>query len=102
MQEPYKDFALKGIKTIEARLNRDKFSEIDIGDNLRLKPEGFLFLVTDIRKYQSFKDMINAEGIERVIPDKKSAEEAISIYRKFYTEKEEKKFGILAIEIVKI
>ena len=43
--------------------------------------------------------MLEREGIERVLPGVHNIEEGVRIYRQFYTEEEEKNYGVVAIEI---
>ena len=48
--------------------------------------------------YSSFREMLE-EGIENVIPDKKSIDEATRVYYKFYSKEDEKKYGVVGIKI---
>jgi len=100
-QDPYYSFCIQGKKTIEGRLNKGKFALIEVGDIIKTN-NAALFEVTEKKLYQTFKDMILSEGIENVTPDKKSIDEAISVYRQFYTPEQEKEFGVVAIKIKKI
>lgn len=98
-QEPYHSMVINGLKTVEGRLNKGKFAEIEIGDVLIMRPEGKKFRVIGKRIYKTFKEMIESEGIKNVLPDKDNMADAIKAYRKFYRESAEKKFGVLAIRI---
>jgi len=100
IQEPYFGFILSGKKTVEGRLNKGKSKEIEIGGILNINNE-VEFEVVGKRIYSSFREMIEKEGIEKTIPDKKSVEEAVGVYRRFYTLEEENKFGVVAIEIAR-
>lgn len=100
-QDPYYSFCIEGKKTIEGRLNKGKFSQIEVGDIIKTNNETS-FEVIGKKIYPSFKDMIIAEGIKNVTPDKETIEEAIAVYRQFYTTKQEKEFGVIAIKIKKI
>lgn len=100
VQNPYFGFILSGKKTVEGRLNKGKLKEIEIGDILNINNE-VEFQVIGKRAYNSFREMIESEGIEKTIPDKKSIEEAVEVYRRFYTLEEENKFGVVAIEIAR-
>lgn len=55
--------------------------------------------VIAIREYPSFKVMLLNEPIDNVLPGISEIDEALSIYRRFYSEDEERKFGVVAIEI---
>lgn len=43
--------------------------------------------------------MLVAEGINRLFPNLDDIEDGILEYRRFYSEKEEKEYGVVAIEI---
>ena len=42
---------------------------------------------------------LNYENLKKVLPNIKSIEEGVSVYKRFYTDKQEKEFGVIAIEI---
>lgn len=97
VQEPYRSFLLTGKKTIEGRLNKGKFSTLSVDDILILDKVNLK--VISIKKYDTFKDMLSEEGVDRVIPDKKDITEAEKVYYKFYAKEDERKFGVVAIEV---
>jgi ASC-1-like (ASCH) protein len=99
VQEPYLSFIFKGQKAVEKRLNKGKFKNLKIGDKLSIGQEEKLFTIKQINYYNSFKDMIVGEEIKNVIPDKNTTKEAEAVYYKFYTNKQEKEFGIIAIRM---
>jgi ASC-1-like (ASCH) protein len=102
VQEPYYSFIVNGKKTVEGRLNKGKFTSIQKGDILVLAPENTEFEVIEKNIYKSFKEMIESEGVENVIPDKSNIEEATNVYHKFYSKEQESEFGVSAIKIKKI
>ena len=107
------DDILAGRKTIEGRLNKNKFSHYQVGDTVSLRrdirgedgvlhdgqPDAARVEITAIRYYPNFLDMVTQEGYERVIPDATSAEEAANEYNKYYSASEQSQYGVLAIEI---
>ncbi|PPD92871.1 hypothetical protein GOBAR_DD10184 [Gossypium barbadense] len=56
-----------------------------------------LELINDVRHYATFSKMLEAESISQVLPGVKSTEEGLQTYRKFYTEEEERSYGVIAI-----
>jgi ASC-1-like (ASCH) protein len=102
VNEPYKTFILEGKKTVEGRLNKGKFSDAKIGDVLQIDPEGQQFKIIGKNIYLSFKEMIEMEGIENVIPGKENINDAVDVYYNFYTKEQEKEFGVVAIKIDRI
>ena len=98
VQEPYFTFIKEGKKTVEGRLNKGKFLEMKAGDEILLNNE-LKLKITDKKIYKSFRLMIEAEDVEKVIPNAKNIDEAESVYYKFYTKEDEKAFGVAAIHI---
>lgn len=101
VQEPYYSFITDGQKTVEGRLNKGKFAEMQAGDTLKINNE-VLFTVVGKRTYQTFADMIRAEGVKKVIPDKETIEEAAQVYYQFFTKEDERNYGVVAIQITPI
>jgi ASC-1-like (ASCH) protein len=106
------DDIIAGRKTIEGRLNRDKFAQYKAGDRVSLRrdhrdadgvlrdgePNAALVEVIAVRKYKTSLEMVQAEGFQRVIPYAASAEEAAAEYDKFYSAADQATYGVLAIE----
>lgn len=98
VQEPYFTFIKEGRKTVEGRLHKGKFAEMEVGDHVLANDE-LEVKVIGKKVYTSFREMIEQEGIERVIPNANTIEEAEAVYYKFYTKEQEKEFGVLALEL---
>jgi len=107
------DDIIGGRKTIEGRLNRDKFAEYQVGDTVSLRRDvrdehGQLkdgevgaaeVEIVAIRRYDNFLDMVTAEGYERVIPSAESHGAAAAEYDRYYSLEDQKQYGVLAIEV---
>ena len=106
------DDIIAGRKTIEGRLNRGKFAEYQPGDQVWLRrdyrdengkltdgePRQVLVEVTAVRRYESSLEMVTAEGFKKVIPYANTAEEAASEYDKYYSQEDQARYGVLAVE----
>ena len=101
VQEPYYSYIVNGQKTVEGRLNKGKFSRMQVGDHLLINNES-KFKVERKTNYDSFIEMVKAEGVENVVPDKKEIEEAANVYYNFFTKEQEREFGVVAIEISEV
>lgn len=66
---------------------------------MELEPENIRLDVIEKKFYKTFKEMIETEGLENVVPDKKSIDDAADVYYKFYIKDQEKEFGVVAIKI---
>jgi len=94
------DYMIEGKKTVEGRLYDEKRRKINVGDYIKLMDENgreAYFKVLNILQFSSFEEMIRNIGIEKVLPNVTSLEDAVAIYREFYSEEEEKKYGVCAI-----
>ena len=110
------DDIIAGRKTIEGRLDRDKFSQYKPGDHVWLRrdnrneagklqegePRQVLVEVNAIRKYVSFVDMTRSENYKNILPATTSPEEAAALYDMYYSAQDQLKYGVLAIEIAVI
>lgn len=110
------DDIIAGRKTIEGRLNRDKFARYQPGDRVWLRRDyrddagtlqngeqkQAIVEVVAIRKYASSLEMVTAEGYERVMPDASSPTDAAAGYDKYYSSEDQAKYGVLAIEFAVI
>lgn len=101
VQEPYFSFIKEGKKTVEGRLNKGKFADIEVGD-ICLVNDDFEVKIIGKRLYKTFQEMIEVEGVEKVIPDANSVEEVVVVYYKFYTKEKEAEHGVVALEVKKV
>lgn len=101
IQQPYFNYILSEEKKIEGRLNKGKFLEIKVGDILEIN-EIAKFEIVRKNIYKTFREMIIAERLENVVPNKKTVDEAVQVYYKFCTKEDEEKYGVVAIEIKKV
>lgn len=106
------DEIIAGRKTIEGRLNKDKFAKYRPGDIVKLRrdyrdeagvlrdgpPNAVRVEVVAIRQYLDFLAMVETEGYQRVIPHATSAQAAADEYNKYYSAEDQAKYGVLAIE----
>jgi len=101
------DDIIAGRKTIEGRLNRDKFAQYKAGDIVFLRrdkrgdgePDAARVEVIAVRHYPNFISMVTNEGYEKVIPFAKSAQEAADEYNKYYSATDQAQYGVLAVEV---
>ncbi len=101
IQEPYKTFLLSWQKTIEWRLHKWKFADLQIWDILQFD-SWEEFTVENVTYYQSFKEMVQTLWRENIIPDSKDDEEALDVYYRFYIPEDEKKYWVVWIQVKRI
>ena len=105
--EPYFTFVKEGQKTIEGRLQKSWYKDLVVGDHIVIhnqddETDFFEVMVKDLRKYESIKEMLEKEELKKILPDIETIEEGLEVYRKFYTEEQEREFGALAIEVERV
>ena len=100
----YFDYINTKKKRIEGRLNTGKYSTFKKGDEIKFICGGDFIdtKIKKIRRYKSFEEYLSMEGLHRTLPNTKTINDGVNIYRQFYSEENEKRFGILAIHIKKI
>ncbi len=86
-----------GRKRVEGRVWRGRFRRIFRGD--RLKLGSVEAVVKAVVWYPSFEAMLKGEGIEAVVPKARDVEEALQVYRRIYSEAEEKRHGVVAFRL---
>ena len=95
--EPYKTLILQGKKTVEGRLCKGKFSQLQVGDFLQFQDTGECLEIIALTHYPSFKAMLENEGLK--LPGIAEIDRGREVYYEFYTPEGEKAFGVLAISI---
>eukprot|EP00250_Pteridium_aquilinum_P025116 c30179_g1_i1 orf=326-1063(-) len=98
VQEPFFSQLKDGSKTVEGRCAVGAYNSILPGD-LLLFNDVLTQVVKMVNHYDSFKEMLNAEGLDQVLPGVTSTIEGVAIYRQFYSEEKELSGGVLAIHV---
>ncbi len=105
LEKKWFDYIVSGRKNIEGRLYDEKRRRVRIGDCVLFKSTNdrvnrlLYTIVKGLRRYNSFREMLISEGIERVLPGVHNINEGVNIYYKYYSPVEEQKYGVLAIEV---
>ena len=101
VQEPYFSLIQNKLKTVEGRLGKEKYLNLEKGNkvifNEILEKE-----IEKIVKYSSFREMLIFEGLKNVLPNVETLEKGEQIYYKFYTREDEQKYGVIAICLTKL
>lgn len=101
--EPYFTFLKNGQKTIEGRIKKGWYRFVKSGDHIIVynEEENDLVevLVKGVRTYSSIQEMLEQEPIKKLLPDIKTIDEGIEVYKRFYTEEQQREFGVVAIEV---
>ena len=102
LSEPWFTLVKLNMKGCEGRLDRGFFHSVREGQTVRFYNTDLGFrrdvcrVVIGKTKYDSFKEMLAAEGVGRCLPGIDSIDEGVSIYRAYYPEAEETAHGVIA------
>ncbi len=104
VQPTFFDKIKAGEKIYEIRLNDEKRQKIKVGDEIIFKKEPDLTdkisaNVVELKKFKTLDEMANSLPLSEVGFHKLNASEVVEVYHHFYTQEEEKQFGVLAIKI---
>lgn len=102
VDDPWAEYIQSGQKRIEGRLNKDKYKQFEV-DDLILWNNKFYSKIKALRRYPSFYCYLFSENLEECLPGVKSVAEGVNdVYYKYYLEEEEKKYGVLCIELTSV
>jgi len=102
IKDKYFYFIKNGMKTVEGRINKNKFEQMEKDDIIIFSSstETLKCIVTGTEVYDSFYEMLEKEGIQNCLPDVKNIKEGVEIYHGFGNyKKDAKKYGVKAIRI---
>ena len=102
--EPWFYFLECGQKKVEGRLDKGRWNLLKTGDLVIFKNNDFLerrftAKIVEKRKYNSFREYLEKEKNNNPLPCMKTIEHQLSVYYKYFTHDDEKKYGVIAIEI---
>jgi ASC-1-like (ASCH) protein len=104
VSEPWFSLILLGLKTIEGRKNKGLFQQMQDGDivewtNDSIIPRSVKTKITGKAVYPTFREYLETEGLDKCLPGITNIDDGLSIYYKYFTQQEEKVFGVVAIRL---
>ena len=105
LREPSFSLVKNNKKRIEGRLYKNTFRKINTNDIINFyncKKESIMVKVINIRRYNSFMEMLDNENIKLFNPNSKNINDSLEIYRNIYNNQDEKNFGVIVFEIIKL
>lgn len=96
-----------GDKDIEVRLNDEKRRELKVGDTLVFlkRPnddEEIRAKVVDLSYYDNFEELVEHYDMKRLYLENYTKEMYLKEMARFYTEEEQKQYGVVAITFEKL
>lgn len=102
-QEPYFTFLKNGQKTIEGRVRKGKYAQINAGDYIDVynneETDHVSVRVKRVTAYPSILEMLEKEELKKLLPDIDTIHQGVRLYNKFYSPQQELEFGMVAIEV---
>lgn len=101
------DVVVNGTKHIEARINDEKRRNLHVGDKLIFlrrpdEVDRVETIIEDLVYYDSFKDMVQDYSIDELYLAGYSKEDYLNLLRRFYTDMDQQKYGVVAIKFKKL
>lgn len=101
LSEPWFTEIKEGRKTIEGRKNKGRFASMKVGEIIKFynEDESFCCMIKNIKMYDSFREMLECEGLSKCLPIVNNINDGVNVYYQYYTEEDEKMYGVLGIEM---
>lgn len=101
VQEPWFGYIKNGEKIVEGRLNKGSFRKLKKGDivNWINKDNSIKTKIVSIHHHKDFENMLKQHHLYNCLPGIKTYKEGVEIYKKFFSDSDIKKYGVLAIKI---
>ncbi len=100
--EPFKQIANRE-KTVELRLHDEKRQALQVGDEIKFTRMGSRESVTArviaLHRYPTFRDLLSTPLFEKCGCGSMSLDEAVESMYCYYTEEQERLYGVLGIEL---
>ncbi|AIF69327.1 isomerase [Palaeococcus pacificus DY20341] len=96
VRDEYLEMIKSGKKVIEVRVAYPQFKGMKPKDKIlfnNLVPAEVIW----VKQYETFKQVLREEKIEKIFPDKPSFEEAVKRFHGMYPKWKENRYGVLAI-----
>ena len=100
--DPWYTMIEKGEKTIEGRLHKGRYAELKVGDKISIFPEMTPFCIVktivNLHIYDSFSSLLERH-LAQTLPGVRDVASGVEVYRQFYKQDEERRYGVVGIEI---
>ncbi|BAD84244.1 hypothetical protein, conserved, DUF1530 family [Thermococcus kodakarensis KOD1] len=97
VKDEYLNFIRSGEKRIEVRVAYPQFRNIRPGDKIIFN-DSIPAVVTEVKKYETFRQVLREEPIKKIFPDEPSFERAVKRFHNLYPKWKENRYGVIAIK----
>ena len=105
LSEPWFTLIKLGIKTCEGRLFKGDFSLMEENDIITFINNDFFqrridVKIKSVKRYDSFESYLYSEKLEKCLPGIDNIDDGLDIYYKYFSEENERKYGVIAINMI--
>ncbi|SEV82414.1 ASC-1 homology (ASCH) domain-containing protein [Thermococcus thioreducens] len=97
VREEYLEYIKSGEKRIEVRVAYPQLRGIKPGDKLIFN-DSIPAVVTEVKRYETFRQVLREEPIKKIFPDEPSFERAVKRFHGMYPKWKENRYGVIAIK----
>lgn len=97
VRDEYLEHIKSGRKKIEVRVAYPQLRGIQPGDKIIFN-EQVPAVVTGMKRYETFRQVLREEPIEKIFPDEPSFERAVKRFHGMYPKWKENRYGVIAIK----
>ncbi len=105
LMKKYLEFIKNGSKTVEGRIASATFRNMKVGETIKFfdpkNPKNYVIVeVTHNNRYRTFRDMLQKEGVQNMIPDCNDLDSGVKLYERIPSYAERcKKSGCVGIGV---
>jgi len=103
LNQPWFDLVRNGKKSVEVRLNKGSVLQFKAGDTLKCYDmdysQSFCVEILAIKQYPSLNELLAENGLEKVLPGVTTISVAEYIYRRYFRQCTEERYGLVAIDL---
>ena len=97
VRDEYLEHIKSGRKKIEVRVAYPQLRGIQPGDKIIFN-EQVPAVVTGVKRYETFRQVLREEPIKKIFPDEPSFERAVKRFHNLYPKWKENRYGVIAIK----
>ena len=107
LEEDIFEIVKNGTKRVECRLYDEKRKKMKIGDELvflkrPLEEEKIVTKIVNLKIYDNFNELVKYYDIERLYLSSLTKDDFVKLLGRFYSDDEQEKYGVVAIEFEKV
>ena len=104
LSEPWFTLVMLGLKTVEGRLNKGSFKELDVGNIITFYNDDAIYRefnvkVTKINIHNNFEIYLRKETLNKSLPGFTRIKDGVEVYYKYFTKEDEEKYRVKAFTL---